>query len=386
MKHKTILFFVSIDRRCFDEQIDGIFRHADSKNWHIQFVEKGPVAAMRRSIDFWKPDGIIIEYGDDKIISPSLFGNVPTVLLDIGKREPPDGFNIVKLDSGAVGRMGAEHLLGLNLKTYAYVGFMRTAVWDEERRTAFASAIHKAGCDYKEFWHVRNLTPAARHARLYSWIKALPKPCGLMACNDAVGEEILNICSQLGIHVPNDIAVLGADNDMRLCENTVPTLASIDSGIFQEGMDIVRILDGLMTDDAANERQPVVMAHKPIRVVLRQSVRRLVCDRSKVASALELIRRRACEGITVNDVASAMGVSRRVAEKHFRMVTNKSILQEILDRRFEEVFELLRNPNLKIGAIAGMSGFSSEMALRKIFRERMGCSMRDWRERQCQIS
>ena len=157
-------------------------------------------------------------------------GNVPTVLLDIGKREPPDGFNIVKLDSGAVGRMGAEHLLGLNLKTYAYVGFMRTAVWDEERRTAFASAIHKAGCDYKEFCHARNLTPAARHARLYSWIKALPKPCGLMACNDAVGEEILNICSQLGIHVPNDIAVLGADNDMRLCENTVPTLASIDSG------------------------------------------------------------------------------------------------------------------------------------------------------------
>ena len=141
--------------------------------------------------------------------------------------------------------------------------------------------------------------------------------------------------------MPNDIAVLGADNDMRLCENTVPTLASIDSGIFQEGMDIVRILDGLMTDDAANERQPVVMAHKPIRVVLRQSVRRLACNRSKVASALELIRRRACEGITVNDVASAMGVSRRVAEKHFRMVTNKSILQEILDRRFEEVFELL---------------------------------------------
>ena len=382
MKRKTVLFFVSLDRRCFDEQLDGIFRHPHAQNWHVQVVELKSVAAMRKSLEFWKPSGVIVEYGDAFAFSPSLFGRTPTVLIDIGRRPPPSGFNVVGFDSGAAGRMGAEHLLGLDLPSYAYVGFSRPVVWDSERRAAFAETIQKSGRNVVEFFPSRRLPSAERHRRLCAWIKALPRPCGLMACNDRVGEEVLNICARLGVRVPDDVAVLGVDNDATLCENTSPPLASIDPGAFQSGLIVAQMLDDLMLCGMDGNVTPVQTVHPPLRVVVRKSVRRLVCDRSKVSLALELIRRRACEGIDVGDVVAEMGVSRRAAENHFRLATGKSILEEILDSRFERVFEMLRDPKRQIGAIAGACGFATEVALRKAFRQRMGMSMRAWRNRE----
>lgn len=381
MKHKTILFFVSIGRRYYDEQLDGIFRHPGARNWHVQVVPMNSATAMRKAMEFWKPSGVIAEYGDTLEFSPSLFGKIPTVLIDIGKRLPPDGFNVVKLDSAAVGRMGAKHLLGLDLPSYAYAGFTMPSQWDSERRDAFADEVRKAGCQYAEFFPARQQLPAERHRMLCDWIKALPRPCGLMACNDGVGEEVLNICFQLGVNVPGDIAVLGVDNSETLCENTNPPLSSIDPGSFQGGLLMAQILDRLMAHGTDGGKHPVCAAHPPLRVVVRQSSRRLVCDRSKVSNALEMIRLRAREGIGVDDVASEMGVSRRTAERHFRLATGKSILDEILDRRFEMVFELLRDHKRQIGAIAGLCGFTTEVALRKAFRQRTGMSMSEWRDR-----
>ena len=158
-------------------------------------------------------------------------------------------------------------------------------------------------------------------------------------------------------------------------------LSSIDPGTFQGGLLMAQILDRLMAHGTDNGEHPVCAAHPPLRVVVRQSSRRLVCDLSKVSDALEMIRLRACEGIGVDDVALEMGVSRRTAERHFRLATRKSILDEILDRRFEMVFEMLRDRKRQIGAIAGLCGFTTEVALRKSFRLRTGMSMSEWRDR-----
>jgi len=381
VKHKTILFFVSIGRRYYDEQLDGIFRHPGARDWHVQVVPMNSAAAMRKAMDFWRPSGVIAEHGDALKFPPSLFGNIPTVLIDIGKRMSPNGFNVVKLDSAAVGRMGAKHLLGLGLPSYAYAGFTMASQWDRERRDAFAEEVRKAGCSYVEFFPARQQLPAERHRLLCDWIKTLPRPCGLMACNDGVGEEVLNICFQLGVNVPGDIAVLGVDNSETICENTNPALSSIDPGTFQGGLLMAQILDRLMAHGTDGGEHPVCAAHPPLRVVVRQSSRRLVCDRSKVSDALEMIRLRACEGIGVDDVALEMGVSRRTAERHFRLATRKSILDEILDRRFEMVFEMLRDRKRQIGAIAGLCGFTTEVALRKSFRLRTGMSMSEWRDK-----
>ena len=377
----TILFFISLDRSCFSAQIDGLFRYPCAQKWRVQVVSEALSAAkIRKTMEFWKPAGVIVESGDTFRLSPAIFGDVPSVFIDIGRRRPSKAVNVVGFDSGAAGRMGADYLLGLDLPAYSYIGFWRPLPWDYDRRRAFTETIRRAGRPVSAFVSRTALQPADRFQRLLAWIKALPRPCGVMACNDRVGEEVLNICAQLGIRVPEEMAVLGVDNDRALCENMSPSLASIDPDAQHCGFLAAQMLDELMS----RPRQVVAPhAHKlypPLRVEVRQSVRRLACDRSKVASAIELIRRRACDGIRVGDVVAEMGISRRAAENHFRLATGKSILQEIDDVRFERVFEMLRDPKRQIGAVAGVCGFATEVALRKAFRLRTGMSMSAWRK------
>ena len=183
----------------------------------------------------------------------------------------------------------------------------------------------------------------------------------------------------LGLRVPDDLAVLGVDNDRTICENTSPTLSSVDPCTEQSGFVAAKMLSEQMSGHGG---RPTRKLFPPSNIVERASTRRLSCDRSKVASALETIRCRACDGIGVADVVAEMGVSRRAAEKHFRLATGQSILEEINNVRFERVFELLRDPQRQIGAIAGLCGFSTEVALRKAFRLRTGMSMKDWRSQK----
>ena len=108
----------------------------------------------------------------------------------------------------------------------------------------------------------------------------------------------------------------------------------------------------------------------------------MACDRRKIAEAVEMIRARACEGISVPDVVSFIGEPRRTAEMHFREATGRSIHEEIDEVRFEKVFELLKNPCQSVNAIPDLCGFATGVALRKAFRLRTGMSMSDWRKHQ----
>ena len=194
-----------------------------------------------------------------------------------------------------------------------------------------------------------------------------------------MGEEIVNACAQLGFSVPDEIAVLGVDNDEQICENLSPTLSSVAPDFTEGGYLAAEFLLQLIE----NPRQkPETRLFKVTRLTVRQSTRRMVCDRSRVAAAVEMIRRRACEGISVNDVVAAMGVPRRTAEVHFRLATGHSILDEIDDIRFARVFDLLKNPRQLLDAIPSLCGFATGVALRKAFRLRTGMSMRDWRKRK----
>ncbi len=383
VKPTTILFFVSLDRHCFDSQLEGFFQHPRAREWRVQVVADATSREkIHAAMDFWKPSGVLVEHGDSLAVPPSLFGTVPAVFIDIGRRKLPMSADAVGLDSAEVGRMGAGHLLGLGLSECSYIGFPRPILWDREREAAFVETVRRAGGNPSAFSSRRVLSPDERYRRLFAWIKALPRPCGVMACNDRVGEEVLNICARLGIGVPDEMAVLGVDNDATLCENATPPLASIDPGTSRSGLFAAQMLDRLMFCPARKGEPHLARLYPPLRVVVRESARRLACDRSKVSVALEMIRRRACEGVRVADVVAEMGVSRRAAEKHFRLATGKSILQEIDDVRFERVFEMLRDSKRQIGSIAGACGFSTEVALRKAFRLRTGMSMSAWRKRK----
>ena len=173
-------------------------------------------------------------------------------------------------------------------------------------------------------------------------MKGLPRLCGIFAANDYVGEEIINICNRLEIPVPDDIAVVGVDNDESVCENLSPTLSSLVPDFGDGGYQAAKLLSRAI---AAPDLAPVSYLYPVARVEVRRSTRRIGCNRKRIADAVEMIRKMACNGISSADVVDFIGEPRRTAEAHFREVTGRSIHEEIDEIRFAKVFELLKKPS-----------------------------------------
>lgn len=378
----TILFYISSTRHTCRNRLEGIYAVARRRNWHVQVVERAfHRVNVRDSIDFWRPVGVIAECGSGADeLKPSAFDPLPVVWFDaeVGSRGP--GL-YTGIDSAAVGRVAAAHLLSLGLSNYAYASFRLPLFWARNRRDAFVDAVECAGKGVFAFDPGCEQTPRVRQRALADWLASLPKPCGVFAANDYVGEEILNTCGQIGLKSPDDIAVLGVDDDEALCENLSPTLSSIPLDFGECGRIAAEMLASLIDGrDAGSDGGTDARLVQPGGVTVRQSTRRLACDRSRVAAAVETIRLRACEGISVDDVVAVMGEPRRTAEMHFREATGRSIHEEIDEIRFARVFALLKNPRQSLGAIPALCGFATGVALRKAFRIRTGASMRDWRK------
>ncbi len=377
---KTVLFFISSTRHTCSNRLEGILRYARGRDWHVQVVERAfHKVNVREQLDFWKPIGVIAECGSGaRELNAASFGDIPAVYFDADRATSGAGC-YVGSDSDSISRLAARHLLSLGLPNYAFATFRLPMFWARERSEAFAEAVAKSGKGCFVFDPERELRPDARQRQLTAWLRNLPRPCGIFAANDYVGEEIINICGQLGISVPNDIAVLGVDNDEQICERLVPTLSSIAPDFVYGGYLAAKML-GEAIDGAATPDGDVSLFATD-RLVVRQSTRRIACDRKRVADAVEMIRKRALEGLSVPDVVAFIGEPRRTAEMHFREATGRSIHEEIDEVRFAKVFELLRNPRQELGAIPYLCGFSTGVALRKAFLLRTGLSMRDWRKK-----
>ena len=374
---KSVLFFISSTRHTCRDRLEGIGIYARERGWHVQVIERAfHKVNVRQQLEFWKPIGVIAECGSGATeLNASAFGGLPTVYFDADRETRGPG-RYIGSDSSSIARIAAQHLLALKLPHYAFAAFRLPLFWSRARRDAFTREIVRAGKRCAVFDHGHEQSPSARQKSLAEWLRNLPRPCGIFAANDYVGEEIINLCAQVGIAVPDDIAVLGVDNDEQICETLIPSLSSIapdfEGGGYLAGEMLGRIIDGVAPK---NE----VRLFTADRVVVRQSTRRIVCDRARVAEAVEMIRRCACDGISVSDVVSFMGEPRRTAEMHFREATGRSIHAEIDEVRFANVFKLLGNPRQEIGAIPQLCGFSTGVALRKAFLLRTGLSMRDWR-------
>lgn len=378
---ETILFFISSTRHTCGSRLEGIYRYARGRDWHVQVVERAfRKVNVRRQLDFWKPVGVIAECGSGASeLNAEAFGSVPAVYFDADRAVHGPGC-YVALDSEKVGELAAGHLLALDLPHYAFAAFRLPMFWARERREAFVKAVQRSrGCGVSVFDPGREQTPDVRQQALEEWVRGLPLPCGVFAANDYVGEEIVNICARAGISVPDDIAVLGVDDDEQICENTMPTLSSIAPDFAHGGYLAAEMLGRLI--DADVPRTPF-LRYLPGTVVVRQSTRRIAPNRRRIAEAVEMIRRRACEGISVEDVASHIGVPRRTAEMHFRAATGRSIHEEIDEVRFARALALLKNPRQTLDAIPDLCGFKTGVALRKAFKLRTGLSMREWRARK----
>ena len=364
---------------------------AAKRGWNVQqaIPPRGASAAyIGKLTSFWHPLGIIAVYSpslDKGIPLPDSRLTVPFVCIDLDpsllshRHTPlPPRTGFVCCDSKALSEMAAKTFLEHDFASYAYVSAHARYHWSEQRKRYFREAVELNGHTCHCFDGTGLAASGTKMSeRLGHWLAALPKPCGLLAANDHTAAQVLSVAAHKGINVPDDLSVLGFDDDEDFCESTTPPLSSIRCDFFSGGVMAGEMIGTLL---ANQPKGSLTDYYGAVRLTVRQSTRRLPKYAPSIRMALEAIRLRATEGITAADIVPLIGGSRRSAERKFRAAVGHGILQEILNVRFEKVKELLAT-STPLKAIAMLSGFSSSNNLQRIFKARFGMTLSGYRRK-----
>ena len=376
---KTVLYVNGTEKFQDRQRLAGVTEYAQQHRWNLQSVE--PLQSPKQAkelVRIWKPDGFIVCRGVLLNQLPTkCFGGVPVIFSHnpFAKKGPKE--NCIFNDSNATVEMAVKELLSLNLNGYAFVGWHKPTGWSIQRKLVFNSLMGMHGKKAHVFEpSERKCSPSTLSSSLAEWLSTLPRPLGVLGANDYIAHQIIRACHLIHMEVPEDVAVIGIDNDKELCESTQPSISSIDVGFAASGMIVAESLDRLMSSPGI---APLHIKYPPLCLVRRKSTRRLKKIDNDVSMAVERIRREACNGISASDITSDFNCSRRMAEIRFRKIIGHSILQEIRQVRLEAAKRLLRNPGLGMSFIANNCGYSSPSAFSIFFRAETGQSPSSWR-------
>jgi LacI family transcriptional regulator len=337
--------------------------------WAFYWEPRGLADVLPR-LDALAPQGFILR--DCEHLDKILELGMPTIVVGHSKREVTGVVNVLT-DSEATGRMAAEHLLGCGFQNFGYCGF-EDLQWSMIRAESFQK--HIASVHFKTHIFTSNSlasTTSWEHERklMVEWLRSLPKPVGVMACNDDHAQKVIEACKTAGLHVPDQVGVIGADNDELVCELFGCPISSVVINFESAGYESARILDEWMRGKAPKDVRIIAPAS---HVVPRQSTDTLAVQDAKVARALRFITEHAKENVGVLDVARAVGLSRRALEKRFRGALSRSILQEIRRIRVGLIARMLVETDLPISHIAEAQGYENVQHIARYFRQEKGMS------------
>ena len=317
---------------------------------------------------------------------------VPVVLIDIASaalERRGRGVAFINNDPSEIGRAAAEEMLATgNRASYSYVGWRRDEAWSVERGRAYAEALAGKRVHFFDRAHcgARIDDPAATTR----WLKRLPKPCAVFASCDDKAWEIIQLCRDAGLSVPEDVAVLGVNDDAALCEGSDPRISSVRPDFAGEGRLAARLLDAMMrkTDappcgGATRKRgaRPVP-SWRTLAIVgisRRETTVRPTAASALVSRAMLWLRANALSAPHVEDVARAVFVSPSLLERRFRDIKGESVYAAMLRIRMDEVKRRLRETAEPIADITRDCGWPEPEPPKRLFKRMFGMSMRDWR-------
>ena len=371
---QTILVFVPFSRYIFRQMLAGVHRFYGN-GAKVQVVEGCDSAArLRYLLEFWKPAGCIVEASEGTgIFTRRNLGDVPVVYLDKATLDTRE-FNVVQ-DYAAGAKTAARELITPSVAHYAFAGYRVATTWSRERGEAFADAVRLNGLSFSKFDQV--LPERQRMNALRKWVASLPKPCSVMAANDIVAEEVIAVCANLGLRVPDDVMVVGFDNDEQICEHTSPAISSVYPDFEESGHLCAKLLDARIRNTRLRPRK---LTYGIVGLIRRNSSIPALKSDSRVTEAIKTIRARACDDLSVADVIASMGCSPRLAEMRFREVTGQTIRDAIADVRLERAAVMAKRNTTPLESIAASCGYGTAASLRIAFRKHYGMSMRKWRE------
>lgn len=370
MKEREILFLSSSATIDIAVLLSGIAELRDKHGWSVHII--GDIDSRKtllKLLEFWNPDGCIVHCAlDDKAFNAADFAGVPTVWLDRDPATLPPGALCVMQDARSVGTIAAKELLRYDLASYAFIDRSDAPFWSKGRREAFKEAVELNRSPYFEFCEKG---ASSWTKRLSGFIRSLSRPAGLFCANDTVAADVISVASRAGIAIPEKLLVVGVDDVEAYCEALSPTLTSVRPSFAEEG----RGAADLLAKRLANPRlKGIVKTFSAHEITLRQSTRRISAKGGNIGLALEMIRRRASEGVSVGEVVKLMGCSRRSAEIRFKQYLHSSILDEIHSARIELAKKLISDGGAHIGGLHLRCGFDSPATFRRVFKSITGLS------------
>ncbi len=358
--------------------LQGIARYLRlHRSWSF-FLEQREVDGMPPTwLRTWRGDGLISRWSIPAVTS--MLEEFPGAVVDVSDRGPPHGLPRINSDDEMIGRLGARQLLDLRLGSFAYCGFA-DELWSRRRRDAFVAELAGAGypCQvYESIWreagvHLRE----DEQVRIGQWLNSLSRPVGVMASNDVRSIEIVNACRHRGLRVPEDVAVVGVDDDEILCQICNPTLSSIVPNIEMIGYEAAALLDTLMQGGKADFQERFI---PPLGVSSRLSTDVFSVDDQEFAAAVRLIRENACHGIVVPDLLDRVPMSRSTLERRFRDYLGRSPRAEIRGVQINQAKRLLAETDHPIRRIAELVGFDHTEYFHVVFKREAGLTPGQYR-------
>lgn len=374
---KRVLVALRLQGIAGQEKLSGIFRYlGDSPEWDVRFIRSAQefTAARVKTAIADGYDGFIVSIPDaERAAEPLADTDIPTIVMDIhspalsARRK-----NIVFIRNSPeeIGRSAANHLLSIGrCRSYAFVHHQSVMQWSVDRFNAYRDTLREHGFECHEL-------------KSPEGIEKLERPVGVFAANDDRGYDVIEFCRANQLRVPEDIAVIGINNDTLVCENCHPRLSSIQPDFEQEGYLAAETLSRMMHPAPCTPHPaPRTLFVGVKQVVRRESTAELSLSGKLVQRALVYIRKNALKGISVTDVAAHLHVSRRLADLRFRELQGTTIGETIISERLTEVKRLLRETKDPIDAIAVRCGYENPNYLKNLFKRRFAMTMREFRNR-----
>jgi len=384
---KIVLFFqaATLRSKAWRDKIAGIHRFALKARWQVQMVPADASASeIRYMLDAWKPIGCIVDRSRTNARNPTrVFRDLPVVFMDQNSKTATRRHSFVNHDSAASARLGIEELLQTGVETFSYVPYGRDTSWNRVRARTASSLVRAAGRCFIPWGtspFVDALTSQEQDAQLARRLGEIPKPCGLLCANDQIAQRVARVAQRLGLDLPQDLVLVGIDNDELICEGSDPTISSVLPDFQTGGYLAAQVLDELIRKPGA---RPVTKLYGPIQLVRRQSTLRRRCGDALVNRAMEKIVREVLDpSFHTSGLAAALHCSRSLLEMRFRRELGKSIREVVQDLRMERAFALLRTPGQDIASIPSLCGYASESFFKRLFKKRTGLTMRAWRKRE----
>ncbi len=363
MKKKTKVSILLQMSQNFDQGIfRGIAAYArESHTWSL-FVEQEQ-QSWTSVLSEPGVRGLIVNLDSDVFAEEALHLRMPMVGFGGGGGyyDPQSGIPYVTTDNEVIGRMAAEHLLETGLRHFGYCGFppTRNFQWTTVREEAFRRRLAESGFECQVFHgsSERGTHAAITQKEIAVWLQSLPKPVGVMGCYDWRARHVLEACHSSGLRIPDDVALIGVDNDAMLCDLTDPPLTSVEQNRFMIGYTAASLLDQMV-----KKKKPRRLLHviAPLGVVTRQSTNLVAVNDARISEILRQIRDNACSGLTADAVAHQAKISRATLDNRLKASIGRTADLEIRRVRLAKAENLLIQTSLPLRDIATHAGFGTE--------------------------